>query len=137
MKFKLYFLPKPLALQTRDAVETTAALLRAKGIECAMYHAGLTPEARSRAHRDFVTDAVDVIAATVAFGMGWFYIFKPLGKLVFIAYRLSLKVSTNPMCVASSIWTRRKMWNRTIKKLVVPAVMVCRVSATAFILQKD
>lgn len=34
------------------------------------YHAGLTPKARSEAHKKFVNDEIQVVVATVAFGMG-------------------------------------------------------------------
>lgn len=40
------------------------------GVNCKLYHAGIQYELRRKAHKDFVNDKVDVIIATVAFGMG-------------------------------------------------------------------
>lgn len=40
------------------------------GIECNIYHAGLTMKKRKEAHELFVKDKVKVIVATIAFGMG-------------------------------------------------------------------
>jgi ATP-dependent DNA helicase RecQ len=55
---------------SRRAVESTAAWLRAKGISAVPYHAGL-PEAERHANQEaFARDAVDVVVATIAFGMG-------------------------------------------------------------------
>jgi hypothetical protein len=40
------------------------------GIQCGQYHAGLKLDERKKTHFDFINDKIDVIAATVAFGMG-------------------------------------------------------------------
>ena len=37
---------------------------------CLAYHAGLTPKKRTEAHKKFVNDLIQVVVATVAFGMG-------------------------------------------------------------------
>ncbi|TAN40229.1 MAG: DNA helicase RecQ [Nitrospirae bacterium] len=55
---------------TRDAVTATAQLLRSKGIAALPYHAGLPAEERSRNQEAFNKDEVQVIVATIAFGMG-------------------------------------------------------------------
>lgn len=55
---------------SRKAVEATAAFLSGEGIRAAAYHAGMDPAARSAAQEAFQRDDVDVIVATVAFGMG-------------------------------------------------------------------
>ncbi len=55
---------------SRKAVESTAAFLQEEGLRAAAYHAGLSAEARSEAQEAFQRDDVDVIVATVAFGMG-------------------------------------------------------------------
>ena len=55
---------------SRKAVESTAAFLKDEGLRAAAYHAGLSAEARSKAQEAFQRDDVDVIVATVAFGMG-------------------------------------------------------------------
>jgi len=54
----------------RTDVEETARALAAEGVRCAAYHAGLSAEARARAHEDFQNERVEVVVATVAFGMG-------------------------------------------------------------------
>lgn len=56
--------------QSRKTAEQLADKLTADGIKAAPYHAGLTPEQRSRNQEDFLRDGVQVICATVAFGMG-------------------------------------------------------------------
>lgn len=55
---------------SRKKVEQLAQRLRERGIRCAGYHAGMEPEIRQRVQRQFIADDVDVIVATVAFGMG-------------------------------------------------------------------
>jgi len=55
---------------SRKSAEGTAAFLRDEGIHAAAYHAGMPAEERSRTQDAFRRDDVDVIVATVAFGMG-------------------------------------------------------------------
>lgn len=55
---------------SRKSVEATAAFLSAEGVRAAPYHAGMDSAARSSAQEAFQRDDVDVIVATVAFGMG-------------------------------------------------------------------
>ncbi|MBI1753457.1 MAG: ATP-dependent DNA helicase RecQ [Acidobacteria bacterium] len=55
---------------SRKAVEATAAFLSSEGLRAAAYHAGMDTAARSAAQEAFQRDDVDVIVATVAFGMG-------------------------------------------------------------------
>jgi ATP-dependent DNA helicase RecQ len=55
---------------SRRAVESTAEFLAAHGVRAAAYHAGMPDEARARHQDAFARDDVDVIVATVAFGMG-------------------------------------------------------------------
>jgi ATP-dependent DNA helicase RecQ len=55
---------------SRKSAEGTAAFLRDEGIHAAAYHAGLPVDQRSRAQDAFRRDDIDVIVATVAFGMG-------------------------------------------------------------------
>lgn len=56
--------------QTRKDVERLAAKLKEEGLSCAPYHAGLGAEERRQAQHDFVNERLDVIVATIAFGMG-------------------------------------------------------------------
>jgi ATP-dependent DNA helicase RecQ len=55
---------------SRRSVEATAEALRRHGVRAAAYHAGLDAETRTRVQDAFQSGAVDVVAATVAFGMG-------------------------------------------------------------------
>jgi ATP-dependent DNA helicase RecQ len=56
--------------QTRKQVERLAKTLDKAGVSCAPYHAGLDPEHRRRVQDDFVNERLDVVVATIAFGMG-------------------------------------------------------------------
>lgn len=55
---------------TRKKVEVIAEQLKAAGIAAAGYHAGMDDAVRQRAQEAFLFDDVQVIVATVAFGMG-------------------------------------------------------------------
>ena len=55
---------------SRKAVEQTAEFLCAKGVRARAYHAGLADAERAAAQDAFARDDVDVIVATIAFGMG-------------------------------------------------------------------
>uniref|UniRef100_A0A1Q3F1T2 DNA 3'-5' helicase n=1 Tax=Culex tarsalis TaxID=7177 RepID=A0A1Q3F1T2_CULTA len=61
--------------QTDEIVET----LRSSKVKCEAYHAGLTLKQRREVHESFVRDRVQIIVATIAFGMG---IDKPDVRLV-------------------------------------------------------
>ena len=56
--------------QTRRDVERLAEGLSAAGLSCAAYHAGLPAERRRRVQEDFINERLDVVVATIAFGMG-------------------------------------------------------------------
>ncbi|XP_064101389.1 bifunctional 3'-5' exonuclease/ATP-dependent helicase WRN-like isoform X2 [Macrobrachium nipponense] len=55
---------------TKKLTEEVALTLRGAGLNCGMYHAGMTPLQRKTAHEQFVYDKIEVIVATIAFGMG-------------------------------------------------------------------
>ncbi|KAJ8946901.1 hypothetical protein NQ318_008257 [Aromia moschata] len=55
---------------TRKETETLSAVLSGMGIKCLPYHAGLSLSVRKETHEQFLKDKIDVITATVAFGMG-------------------------------------------------------------------
>jgi len=55
---------------SRKSTESTAEFLRSHGVRALPYHAGLSDEERHRHQEAFARDEADVIAATVAFGMG-------------------------------------------------------------------
>ena len=46
-----------------------AAMLMKQGIRATVYHAGLSSDMRDKAQNDFINDRVQVVCATIAFGM--------------------------------------------------------------------
>jgi ATP-dependent DNA helicase RecQ len=54
----------------RSDVEELCASLAQRGVRCAAYHAGLESDERKRAQAAFQREEIDVVVATVAFGMG-------------------------------------------------------------------
>ncbi len=54
---------------TRKAAEEQAQVLQA-GLNAAAYHAGMLPEDRERVQAAFLSGKLDIIVATIAFGMG-------------------------------------------------------------------
>ncbi len=55
---------------SRRKVEEIAELLKVNDIKAAPYHAGLEPAVRVKNQDDFLNEEIDVIVATIAFGMG-------------------------------------------------------------------
>jgi ATP-dependent DNA helicase RecQ len=55
---------------SRRDTESLATALSARGISAKAYHAGLSPEARRKVQDRFAQERLDVVVATVAFGMG-------------------------------------------------------------------
>lgn len=55
---------------SRKEVENVAATLNSQGYRTRAYHAGLSATDRSQNQDDFINEKVDIIVATVAFGMG-------------------------------------------------------------------
>ena len=55
---------------SRKTTEKVATTLRAKGINAMPYHAGLTNQERSQTQEQFKNDELQVVCATIAFGMG-------------------------------------------------------------------
>jgi ATP-dependent DNA helicase RecQ len=55
---------------TRKSVESTTEFLQEQGVQAVAYHAGLTPKQRKENQDRFNRDEVDVVVATIAFGMG-------------------------------------------------------------------
>ena len=57
-------------VQSRKSAEGIAKALIVNDIKAAPYHAGLDAKTRSKTQDDFLMEEVDVIVATIAFGMG-------------------------------------------------------------------
>jgi ATP-dependent DNA helicase RecQ len=55
---------------SRNDTESMAAVLQANGLRAAYYHAGMEADDRRRTQDAFASEEIDVVAATVAFGMG-------------------------------------------------------------------
>jgi ATP-dependent DNA helicase RecQ len=55
---------------SRKACEALADVLRAKGVRASAYHAGMEPRARNEVQDAFARDEIEVVIATIAFGMG-------------------------------------------------------------------
>lgn len=55
---------------SRNSTEKLAEELSSYGIRAVAYHAGLAPVQREKAQDDFINDRMNVVCATVAFGMG-------------------------------------------------------------------
>jgi ATP-dependent DNA helicase RecQ len=74
--------PGILYVATRRRAEELAAALRERGVRASHYHGGMPPKPRHAAQEAFMDDAVDVVVATTAFGMG---VDKPNVRWVFHA----------------------------------------------------
>ncbi|MBK9255011.1 MAG: RecQ family ATP-dependent DNA helicase [Saprospiraceae bacterium] len=57
-------------VQSRKSTEEIAKILNVNGIKAAAYHAGLDAKTRTQVQDDFLMEEVEVIVATIAFGMG-------------------------------------------------------------------
>ena len=55
---------------SRKKVEEIAQLLSVNGFKAVPYHAGLDPDVRVKNQDDFLNEEVDIVVATIAFGMG-------------------------------------------------------------------
>ena len=57
-------------VQARKTTEEIAQVLNVNGINASAYHAGLDAKLRSKVQDDFLMEEIEVIVATIAFGMG-------------------------------------------------------------------
>ncbi|CDO93836.1 unnamed protein product [Kluyveromyces dobzhanskii CBS 2104] len=65
---------------SKNSCEQTSSLMQKNGVKCGFYHAGMDPDERLQVQQDWQANRVQVICATVAFGMG---IDKPDVRFVF------------------------------------------------------
>ena len=55
---------------TRKEAESTASFLQENGYSAKAYHAGISTEVKNAVFNDFVYEKIDIVVATIAFGMG-------------------------------------------------------------------
>ncbi len=62
--------PAIVYVTLQKTAEEVAAFLKRKGLKALAYHAGLKDELRHQAQEAFMSGLVDIVVATIAFGMG-------------------------------------------------------------------
>jgi DNA topoisomerase-3 len=62
--------PAILYAPTRKDADEIAAEFASEGLSCAAYHAGMNPQKRESVQSAFLQGAIEVVVATIAFGMG-------------------------------------------------------------------
>ena len=55
---------------SRKDVESVSGFLKTKGYSVGAYHAGLPSKQRDKVYKDFIYEKIDIVVATIAFGMG-------------------------------------------------------------------
>ena len=55
---------------SRKSTETLSAFLQNEGLNAKPYHAGLATKVKNETYADFISDKIEIIVATIAFGMG-------------------------------------------------------------------
>jgi len=55
---------------SRKQTETTAEYLKKQGYKAEAYHAGRPTDVKNKVFKEFVADEIDIVVATIAFGMG-------------------------------------------------------------------
>jgi superfamily II DNA helicase RecQ len=62
--------PSIIYVTLQKHTEEVATKLRGQGLECMIYHAGLSAEERAKAQEQFMASPDGIVVATIAFGMG-------------------------------------------------------------------
>uniref|UniRef100_A0A0L8HYN3 ATP-dependent DNA helicase n=2 Tax=Octopus bimaculoides TaxID=37653 RepID=A0A0L8HYN3_OCTBM len=55
---------------TKKATDEICSVIQGFGISCRTYHAGMSDKARKESHKKFINNEIQVVVATIAFGMG-------------------------------------------------------------------
>jgi ATP-dependent DNA helicase RecQ len=124
---------------SRRGVESTAAFLREHGVRAVPYHAGLPDEERRANQEAFQRDDVEVVVATVAFGMGIdksnvrFVIHRDMPKDMESWYQEMGRAGRDGEesdCILFYSWADVKMHERFLDDIEDPAVRRSRHDAT-------